>query len=347
MSSQVVIYFLAQFTNVVSINTFIVFVRLYWFEKRFQHVVKEAMTWRRTRSRSRTNTHGLEELGEEREKRGVDGRDIVVLESSGRPIGRGSDIQLDGQGKSDPESSSNSSDGRKGHTPSERNSTQELQPALFTRNITFADDVASPGARSTGDRIPQQLTPEQNIAFLERQRNPTDNEILRIPGPRESDRGQDPEALRNEIESPLSPEVEGQDRHITFPHVASTRIRSNTQGLSFPRTGTGRSQGASSALDRAPSAYLLRRSSGTFSGMQRASTGQTTVPPYLSWQPTIGRNSAFVDLTEEQREELGGIEYRSLKLLAIILVCKSDDPKDFLMHGNELRQNQRISSDGT
>jgi hypothetical protein len=44
--------------------------------------------------------------------------------------------------------------------------------------------------------------------------------------------------------------------------------------------------------------------------------------PYLSWTPTVGRNSAFVDLTEEQREELGGIEYRSLKLLAIILVCK-------------------------
>jgi Trk-type K+ transport system membrane component len=40
----------------------------------------------------------------------------------------------------------------------------------------------------------------------------------------------------------------------------------------------------------------------------------------LSWQPTIGRNSAFVDLTEAQREELGGIEYRSLKTLALILV---------------------------
>jgi len=43
--------------------------------------------------------------------------------------------------------------------------------------------------------------------------------------------------------------------------------------------------------------------------------------PYLSWTPTLGRNSNFVDLTEEQREELGGIEYRALKLLAWILVC--------------------------
>jgi potassium uptake Trk family protein len=41
--------------------------------------------------------------------------------------------------------------------------------------------------------------------------------------------------------------------------------------------------------------------------------------PYLSWTPTIARNSNFVDLTEEQREELGGIEYRALKMLALIL----------------------------
>ena len=43
--------------------------------------------------------------------------------------------------------------------------------------------------------------------------------------------------------------------------------------------------------------------------------------PYLSWQPTIGRNSQFVDLSEAQREELGGIEYRALKTLALVLVC--------------------------
>ena len=41
--------------------------------------------------------------------------------------------------------------------------------------------------------------------------------------------------------------------------------------------------------------------------------------PYLSYRPVVARNSQFVDLTEEQREELGGIEYRSLKLLGRIL----------------------------
>lgn len=41
---------------------------------------------------------------------------------------------------------------------------------------------------------------------------------------------------------------------------------------------------------------------------------------YLSWVPTIGRNSTFVHLTEEQKEELGGVEYRAIKLLIKILV---------------------------
>jgi len=42
--------------------------------------------------------------------------------------------------------------------------------------------------------------------------------------------------------------------------------------------------------------------------------------PYLSYTPTMGRNSNFVGLTLEQREELGGIEYRSLRTLFKILL---------------------------
>lgn len=51
----------------------------------------------------------------------------------------------------------------------------------------------------------------------------------------------------------------------------------------------------------------------------RSSSNANPPPmPYLSYTPTLGRNSQFLDLTEEQREELGGIEYRSLKLLVKI-----------------------------
>lgn len=41
---------------------------------------------------------------------------------------------------------------------------------------------------------------------------------------------------------------------------------------------------------------------------------------YLSWVPKIGRNSTFVDLSDRQKEELGGVEYRAVKLLTRVLV---------------------------
>ncbi|RKP29930.1 potassium transport protein TRK1/TRK2, partial [Metschnikowia bicuspidata] len=40
---------------------------------------------------------------------------------------------------------------------------------------------------------------------------------------------------------------------------------------------------------------------------------------YLSWTPTIGRNSTFVALSDEQKQELGGVEYRATKLLLKVL----------------------------
>jgi Trk-type K+ transport system membrane component len=61
---------------------------------------------------------------------------------------------------------------------------------------------------------------------------------------------------------------------------------------------------------------------GTFASVLNKTEDEDAGPvPYLSWTRTIGRNSNLVDLTEEQREKLGGIEYRALKPLAIVLVC--------------------------
>lgn len=42
--------------------------------------------------------------------------------------------------------------------------------------------------------------------------------------------------------------------------------------------------------------------------------------PRLSSKATVGRNSQFHNLTSQDREELGGIEYRSLKLLLKVLI---------------------------
>lgn len=43
--------------------------------------------------------------------------------------------------------------------------------------------------------------------------------------------------------------------------------------------------------------------------------------PYISFSAVVGRNSNFKGLTEEQMDELGGVEYRALKLLFWIVLC--------------------------
>lgn len=42
---------------------------------------------------------------------------------------------------------------------------------------------------------------------------------------------------------------------------------------------------------------------------------RTRSVPYISFEAIIGRNSRFYDLQEEELEELGGVEYRALRML--------------------------------
>jgi len=47
----------------------------------------------------------------------------------------------------------------------------------------------------------------------------------------------------------------------------------------------------------------------------QSSHDSTTVVPYLTFPTIVGKNSAFQNLTQEQLEELGGIEFRALNML--------------------------------
>lgn len=59
----------------------------------------------------------------------------------------------------------------------------------------------------------------------------------------------------------------------------------------------------------------LIRNYGRTVGLTRQKTN------YLSWNPTVGRNSTFVAVNDDQIRELGGVEYRALRLLAVILIA--------------------------
>lgn len=343
--------------NPIFINTFVVFVRLYWFEKRFQHIAQEA---RSSRSRSRTNTQMLGEKDTRNDEKGVNGRSIVVLHGNGETRGPAAGTPFQERPKYNKGGGSvdESLDSKK-ESPAPSDQDPEISPTEspqprppFARDITFADElVCSPTRVATEHRTPQQMSHEQQIAFLDSQRNPKDD-TLRIPGPRDFDRGDVPkkmsgaenedsqshrstssaESMSGEEAVPI--ESDGHKlgdpssyRNITIDDSNATHSRrdhgvSPKLKLSFRKTATNRSERTPS-FERHGSSGPPRSIVGTFPRIRTSSNRERDIMPYLSWQPTIGRNSAFVDLTEEQREELGGIEYRSLKTLAIMLVCRS------------------------
>lgn len=281
----------------------------------------------------------------DREERGVNGRNIVVLRNgteghaaipnSTSPekdkfdqveetlsLPTSSDEQNESVGDIDP----------KIKPPVTPTSAPKLH--ALHRDVTFTDEVRSLDTDNTRSlKMPVHLSTEQHIAFLENQRNPTDKGILRIPGPREFDRGDMPEPVdRNgqaedqpdkmEAISELNSNDHAMKRNITIDEPSHPRSRTGTSIFSKSHLHRPGPSNQRPSFEATSSNTNVRRRSNTFTSISSSQKREREKDvPYLSWQPTLGRNSAFVDLTEEQREELGGVEYRTLKTLALVLVC--------------------------
>lgn len=309
---QVILYIISMFTTPIFINSCVVFFRLYWFEKRFENVVREAKETRRSRARTFTFT-SKDERDADREERGIGGRPIVVLrDEAGEARGRGLNhpvAKMSNNGNSESETESPS--GRSAADPNDHEKHSSDFPHRFGLGNL---------------RVPVQLSPEHHIAFLEKQRK--NRGALRIPSPREYDRGGGPQTLEDDEDSITrtdthpSRSADGSDvtdtispldnQHVMFTEPDMSRTR--TRGTTIPRTETRASwrDNFSRPWHRVRPLYTIRKSL----------TGERdrTTLPYLSWNATVGRNSRFFDLTEEQRNELGGIEYRALKTLAVVLI---------------------------
>jgi potassium uptake Trk family protein len=256
---------------------------------------------------------------------GVSGRPIVVLRN-GSGDARG-DRLPDNASKSVEDAQSESES--PGHEASGQSSVEDLQNDRMERRF---------GLGSL--RVPTQLNPEQHIAFLENQRK--NKGALRIPSPREYDRGGVPETLEegedetNEAVQPSSPQSDRRpssthsdevDRvaplegpHITINEPDMPRTR--TRGSTFPRLDTRPTVRDTKDVNEATGGLTNTGTRNTVRGIWRSLTKERdhTTQPYLSWNATVTRNSNFIDLTEEQRDELGGIEYRALKTLAVVLI---------------------------
>ncbi|KAK6810552.1 hypothetical protein RU639_013753 [Aspergillus parasiticus] len=318
---QVILYFSSMLTTPIFIHSVLVFMRLYWFEKRFQHIVQDTQAMRHTRTRMRTMSRDKDATSLGREEAGIGARPIVVLRSN-----------------------TQGSNGR-GREPAARTPEHESTPGLPSRvdsgdnSENQVDGLNSSLGLGLGNlRLPTQLSPEHHIDFLENQRK--NKGALRIPSPREYDRGGVPEVLdeagdegdgskrtpssesdkessrNSEVSDQVEP-LEGPRITINEPEIQQTRTRNS----SFPRLDTRPTFRDTEDLNDTSALERSRTRRATFSNLVRslAQERDRATLPYLSWNAAVARNSNFVDLTEEQRDELGGIEYRALKTLAIVL----------------------------
>ncbi|EFE35975.1 uncharacterized protein ARB_04909 [Trichophyton benhamiae CBS 112371] len=142
---------------------------------------------------------------------------------------------------------------------------------------------------------------------------------LRIPGPRQFEAGHRAHEVDEETDGDELTKATSVDPSI----VGASSVRERGKLGRILSHATSVEQAASSAFVLGSASRPRSRSRSVSRSLRPLSrTGSRgSQAPYLSYTPTIGRNSQFLNLTEEQRIELGGIEYRSLKLLARIVGC--------------------------
>ncbi|KAJ6136877.1 hypothetical protein N7497_012129 [Penicillium chrysogenum] len=188
----------------------------------------------------------------------------------------------------------------------------DSQTVSLELNDTKADDTAVSNINPT----------KQTITFAEDHRPPSDKDkALYIPPPWRRERG----ASFSEIDERLHDEDDGGAPKRNFKLIASLTwfITGRTEKVLMRQPTTRSMQSRTRTLERVvTSVFILGGSSSSDRGMpttKRRDIKQLDLPN-MSSQATMGRNSQFHNLSAKDRETLGGIEYRSLKLLLKIVV---------------------------
>lgn len=337
---------------------------------------KTLVSARRTMSRRKSET------GDQAE-RGVAGRKITVLLSSGKKAGQSekTEDQTTSGNKELQEFRKNAASGfngpsrpinfpglRSSHSRSRSDGNHQLamrqsKPGgFFPDTINDQDDFAIEDDDEASQRPPLSPIPANtelsgilekggetstpgHISFAEpKPKRRKDSEVYVVPSPFDvenrgsgiahkfvdgGDEGEERGPKDEDQTLPPVPETPGLvKRVITIdePTMARETMHSNTRQRL--RTTTSRASSTDQNYFLTPvSPGVHRVLSNNFhrrrgSSPSRKSTKTAEPAPYLPNTLTIGRNSQFHygELTEEEKDELGGVEYRSLRTLGYILV---------------------------
>ncbi|RHZ48952.1 putative potassium uptake transporter [Aspergillus thermomutatus] len=188
----------------------------------------------------------------------------------------------------------------------------EAQPAKFNVGGPSEANTAKSHSKSLFDdlsKLDKSVFREHDCIITENDNNGGDNstkhrqisfadnsKALYIPSPREHDRGL---AITEMDDNHHFKPSEDDD-----PQTDIARHRSLVNSIPLERVAS-----SMFVLGAYPSRSQERQS------RRSISLAKDSELPYLSSQASLGRNSRFYNLTSEDREKLGGIEYRSLRLL--------------------------------
>ncbi|KAK2802597.1 low affinity potassium transporter [Onygenales sp. PD_10] len=349
---QIAIYIMPLISNLSVINLVVVLVRLYWFETRFKDIVRlsripsrlrqgqsqtQSQAFERASARVRSalsatkkldirvlrptiSAGGIARRNSEAEGGGMLRHRVasVIKGPSERERERERERELDRDREHDREQGYGHENEREHENGSTKKGDSTTPTTTTAPNqLPVIDQISStPDAPPKLERTTTATTTGPgHISFAAETHREPRGRALRIPGPREFESGQTVHEVDDDGDE-LMKRISTEDQSMPGPSGENERRKLPTMGrllshaVSIERAATNAFVLGNDSRKRSRSASGRRDSSSTRRALEM---------PYLSYDPLMGRNSKFLDLTDEQRDELGGIEYRSLKLLAKIV----------------------------
>ncbi|KAL4939589.1 hypothetical protein BDV06DRAFT_224861 [Aspergillus oleicola] len=200
-----------------------------------------------------------------------------------------------------------------------RNRDPEVAVAQLSQSSTVTVKSAHAEARRVETAAPNNPVPATSISFADELRHSEGGKALYIPSPRELDQGYhiaeiDVEASKRALERARTNDSQSTTTNTVNGSIRQRSIaRQRSNNLAISKI-------ASTLFTVGPSASHTKRES-VAQPPQEEPLAQQLALPELSSQATVGRNSGFRNLTAQDRETLGGIEYRALRLLLKIVTC--------------------------
>jgi len=195
--------------------------------------------------------------------------------------------------------------------------TQDVEAQTSATAVETSEDNAAEtepveGKALAADKTEEPVKPVAGprIRFDKDVKEPRSDSTLYIPSPRERDDGHSFMEKSDAVSGHKDDDDEDAIKTAEISGLTRRRVYQHDDGPSISR---------SKSFEQAAASLFVIGNTETTTPRQSTASTRWADLPYLSQQVTVGRNSKFSKLTSEDRERLGGIEYRALKLLLKIL----------------------------